>query len=308
MPTKLPTKLTKPRSSLPYDQVSTKTIIISTNLILDTEYLFQHLPVVSLQIPSNLKKKEKIIEFICSQPLKDGDIIFMEYANYTKGQYVPKKSKKKFFRNSITIIMYINGKCINFKLPNQGRIQMTGCKEDKHAELVIFKIWEYIQQLPLSYTLKLSENDKQLDKTLSIVFRTVMTNINFKLGFSINRQLLDMYINQYTPFNSLLESSFGYTGVNIKVPYTLEYEQTIPTLTCVNNEWIRGNITQDEYIRTLTEKEQKKERNKKRNNTFLIFYSGVAIMSGMCPYYMEDTWDQFIKTINDARQMIEESN
>ena len=45
-----------------------------------------------------------------------------------------------------------------------------------------------------------------------------MRNIDFSLGFYVNREELDSYINEETEYTSLLETSFGYTGVNIKIP------------------------------------------------------------------------------------------
>ena len=45
-----------------------------------------------------------------------------------------------------------------------------------------------------------------------------MTNIDFNVGFIINRENLDKHMNELENFNSLLETSFAYTGVNIKFP------------------------------------------------------------------------------------------
>jgi hypothetical protein len=287
-------------------KISTKTIIISTNLTVDIEYLFNNLPVVDTQMPF-FKKKEQIMNYIHSCKLQDGDIIYMKYKNKTKGKYITNKTKKKYMKNSLTIVMYIDNKCINFKLPTQGKIQMTGCKEEEQAFKCIKKLWEYIEKYNENiYSLYLSEQDKLQHKTFQCIFRTVMTNVNFNLGFGINRQLLNLYINKYTKFNSLLETSFGYTGVNIKIPYTLEFSEHIPTLSLIDNKWVYGFITQSDYIQNLSEKEQKKEISKKRNNTFLIFYSGVAIMSGMSLHYMQNIWYDFTKTITDAKKFIEE--
>ena len=43
-----------------------------------------------------------------------------------------------------------------------------------------------------------------------------MTNIDFDLGFNINRIHLDKYIKQKTEHKSIYEPSYGYTGANIK--------------------------------------------------------------------------------------------
>lgn len=287
--------------NLPKEQISTRTMIISTNLVINTELLFQNLPVVEVQLPYNIKKKEKVVEYVCNQSLNEGDIIYVEYTNLKRGNFFTKKTKKKYFRNSLTLIMFIDGKCVNFKLPHQGRIQMTGIKKQEHSEKCILHLWRILNNIKVPNIWYLSNGDN-----LSVIFRTVMTNINFALGFGINRQLLDMYINKKTPFNSLLETSFGYTGINVKIPYTLDLDEKLYTITLINNNIVKGYITQNDYINTLTEKEQKKERTKKRYNTFLIFYSGTGIMSGMSCYYMQDIYEKFMKTIYNAKNIIQE--
>ena len=45
-----------------------------------------------------------------------------------------------------------------------------------------------------------------------------MRNIDFGLNFYVDREKLDEYFNTCTDYHSLLETSFGYTGVNIKIP------------------------------------------------------------------------------------------
>ena len=51
---------------------------------------------------------------------------------------------------------------------------------------------------------------------------------------------------------------------------------------------------------------KKKELNKKRWNTFLVFHSGNVIMSGLGKCYMKDHFDTFVKIIKSSRKEIEE--
>ena len=69
-----------------------------------------------------------------------------------------------------------------------------------------------------------------------------MTNIDFNVGFNINREELDIYINSSTLFNSLLETSFGYTGVNIKilVDNTTDFDMDSMIFNEDSNTWMRN--------------------------------------------------------------------
>ena len=77
-----------------------------------------------------------------------------------------------------------------------------------------------------------------------------MSNINFSLGFCINKENLDEYINKNTNYYSLLETTFGYTGVNIKIP--LPSLKDIPITKIVldrnTNDWTQTTITYENYI------------------------------------------------------------
>jgi hypothetical protein len=286
-------------STIPEDKISTKTMIITTNLNINIPLLFDKVPVINLDTPL-FKNKEKVKKFICSQQLNDGDIIYIDYQGISKGVSLKKKNKK-YFRNSLTMIMFCSGKLINFKIPKKGRIQVTGVKKDIQVEKCIKIIWEYLQNIPDSYEFTDGSNE------FFINLRTVMTNVDFNLGFGINRQLLDIYINKYTPFNSLLETSFGYTGLNVKIGVTLDLDEKIPTLRRLENgEWVHGTITQGDYINSLNPKDKKKELTKKRCNTFLIFYSGRSILSGINFLYMKDVFSEFTTIIRNAREFIEE--
>jgi hypothetical protein len=141
---------------------------------------------------------------------------------------------------------------------------------------------------------------------LSISFQTVMTNLDFHVGYTVNRQLLDMKINQSTEYYSLLETSFGYTGVNIKIP--LENIDNIPMtkISYRNEEWHNDTFTYADYIESLDEKDKRKEREKVRYNTFLVFQSGNVILSSPHKECMRKTYHEFLEIIKQCKPLIEE--
>ena len=139
-----------------------------------------------------------------------------------------------------------------------------------------------------------------------VVFLTVMTNIDFNLGFFVNRENLDRYINLETDYISLLETSFGYTGVNIKIPLAKPVNLDLCHLAYKDGEWISSMVPYSEYLKILTPKEKAKEAKKERYNTFLVFHSGNVIMSGMHPTYMRDIYYHFFDIMDECRDFIEE--
>lgn len=286
----------------PFDdiQVSTQTIIALTNLRIDIQRMFDTLPVLSIPYPPTLKTKHDIENYLLRERVPFGSIVSIEFENNLRGFKIlkSKKSTRKFFRNAICIVMLIPGKLINFKIPFRGKIQITGCKSYTHAFDCIQYLWTYLNRDPSLFIL---DGD-----VFQVFFNTVMTNINFDLGFRIVRERLDQYINTRTDFKSMLETSVGYAGVNIKIPF--QHTKTQIHRLCFRDQtWVHDIISYDDYLAHLNEKDARKERQKRKNNTFLVFHKGTAIMSGMCPEHMRDAYYKFIDIIqNDAREFIEE--
>ena len=222
-------------------KVSTKTVIALTNTEINIINLFNELPITSYVVKIKKRGRKKLQ--YCEDPNKDipeGSIIYMKHRDQIRGVMLkpPKKqlSKKKFFRNALTIVMILkhNGtnKKINFKITKNGKYQITGCKFLKHAKEIIKFMWKYKKDIPNSFMLPKNTNFK-------ILFNTVMTNVDFNLGFLVDRENLDRYINSNTSYNSLLETSFGYTGVNIKIP--LEHSpSSLPSLEYIKDKWVEG--------------------------------------------------------------------
>ena len=283
--------------------VSTKTIIGVSNLCVNIEEIFKHLPTKTYYV---VKKKRGRRKKDCQQTnpnhLNEGDIISLKYRDNIKGVNLKKKShKNKFFRNALTVVMYVAGKFINFKLSQNGKFQITGPKKTDHAMSCIKIFWDLVKGVDNLYTFK---NDK--DKVFRVSFLTVMTNIDFNIGFNVDREKLDTYINEFTKYNSLLEMSFGYTGVNIKFPIEENLDFYLHRINYIDNDWVHDTIQYKDYLSTLSPVEYTKQISKKRYNTFLVFHSGNVIMSGMIKKYMEDEYNRFIGIIKQCRQNIEE--
>lgn len=285
----------------------TKTFTATTNLIINIVELYKILPVTDyVVIPKKRGRKKKIENIDPNQDIKPGSIITIKYQNQLRGiELKPKKEKigkkKKWFRNSITIVIIFD-KPINFKVCRNGTFQMTGCKTHEHAELCVKYIWDYMKLHPIVYSFSRSD-------TLEILFIPSMRNIHFSLGFLVDREKLNRYICMQKEFYCLLETSFGYTGVNIKIPLTqdismLEIKKIVYDKE--NDSWNENWTTYKEYLSLLTEKERYAKMNETKYNTFLVFQSGKTIMSGLSSNFMKDVYYYFLNIIKTAYNEIEE--
>lgn len=285
-------------------EISTKTVIAHTNIKLDIKNIFEKIPItdyVIVQKRRGRKKKDAVID--PNKDIPDGSIITLKYQKQLRG--VDLKAKKKsakggFFRNSLTVVTVMDGKLLNYKISDNGKFQITGCKNDEHPVKVIDFFVKYLKTHCEGYY--------KYEGNIFSIFITVMTNIDFNLGFTINKENLDNYINTRTEYNSLLETSFGYTGVNIKIPLRIPTDFFLDKVTYdeENDKWVKSKITYIEYLNMIPEKDKLKESKKIRYNTFLVFHSGNVIMSSMKKDFMGDYYEKFINIIKECKTEIKE--
>ena len=287
-------------------KVSTKTIIAKTNMTIDLKKLFDYLPITDYKVnPKKRGRKKKIEQIQEKIIIESGSIITLKYENDVRGveikkKKIDKKKKSKWFRNSFTVVMVIDNKPINFKICQNGMMQITGCKFDSQAEDCVKFIWYYIKEQKDIY--KFTYGD-----FLDIMFIPVMRNIDFSLGFNVDREKLAKYISTQTQYHCLLETSFGYTGCNSKVPINIDIRKMkIKKLSFLDDNWFEKSSTYDEYLSKLTEKEINKKLNKERFVTFLIFHSGKVIQSSINSEFGRDSYYYFLEIIKSAFDEIEE--
>lgn len=288
-------------------KVSTKTFTATTNLAIQIKELYEKLPITPYTVITKKRgRKKKEEKKDPNQDIPFGSIITAKYEGELRGvELKPKKTKqgkkKKWFRNSIPIVIILD-KPINFKICRNGTFQMTGCKSHNHAELCIKYTWQYMKDYTDIYTF--THND-----TLETLFIPSMRNIDFSLGFLVDREKLNQYMSTQQKFHCLLETSFGYTGVNIKIPLDKDIcLMDVKKLTYNNQDdsWTEEWKTYKDYLNTLPEKDKETKLSETRYNTFLVFHSGKVIMSGLTSKFMEDVYYYFLQIMNDCYDLIEE--
>jgi hypothetical protein len=284
--------------------VSTKTYTATTNLNINIQLLFESIPitpyVVTIKKRGRKKKGEQVNH---NKDIESGSIVTVKFENQIRGVELknkkPKPKKKKWFRNSITVVIIFD-KPINFKVCRNGTFQMTGCKNLEHAELCVKHTWNYMKN-----------NNKVFEYTrgnrLETIFIPSMRNIDFSLGFLVDREKLNTFICKHEQFHCLLETSFGYTGVNIKIPLKeditkMEIKKIVSTEDGFKENW----TTYQEYLDLLSPKDAASKLDADRYNTFLVFHSGKCISSGLTADFMRPAYNLFLNLIKEAYNEIEE--
>lgn len=298
-------------------KVSTRTFIAMTNLALELDQLFLKLPVTTidnLTVVDKRKPRKKTEDqsepFYSKVPV--GSIISLELESEVRGLKFVKKRKKRtrsfkrndHWRNSVTAIMVLNDKTINIKICKNGKFQMTGCILDSHPIDCIKYMWTHILSVPNLHTFSYGS-------CLETIFIPAMRNIDFNMGFHVDREKLAHYMSTQTEFHSLLETSFGYTGCNIKVPISDDVVKMSLTKLIFNIpnslEPTIMTMSYSSYLDMLPNKDRSKKLSKDRYNTFLVFHSGKVIMSGLTADLMRNTYADFVKIISTCYPLIKET-
>lgn len=296
-------------------KVSTRTIIASTGMQLDITTIFENLQVDKEPNKEKTKMEGEIpFRFVAvyfKNEWKKVDDWNPKYHHKTKSNSSSttekEKDVKRSFRNALNLIYEIDeGKHVNFKISKNGKFQLTGCKEYNYAKVCVLDCVQRIVHSIPQAILEPSVSTLQSDG-ISISFQTVMTNLDFHVGFTVNRQKLDQWINQKTSFYSLLETSFGYTGVNIKFPLQSEWWNVqCPVLHFYPHKEESMIETKLPLVQFIPPDVMTRYRKKGRYNTFLVFHSGKVIMSGMFLETMEKDYNHFIELMKEWEPTIKE--
>ena len=134
-------------------------------------------------------------------------IIGCKIKDNIKGYFKKKKTVIKTFFNSITLNILIDQNCINLKIFNNGKIQMTGVKNDTLANNAINLVKKLINSNRRYY-----ENVNGILKVSG--YKTVLINSDYDCGFKIERDnLCNLLISQFNL--SVNYEPENYPGVKI---------------------------------------------------------------------------------------------
>ena len=288
-------------------RTSTMTCLIKTNISINLLNLFDKLPIRLAHI--NKKKPKKNEVYIPNDIINDGDIISMIYNGQVKGhdfRIIRKKKKnvpQKYFRNCMNVVMRVKSKNVFIKIYKNGSFQLTGVNNIEIPMSFFTQFWSVISSITDVYDI----NDTNLVVSGTIV--PVLTNMDFDLGIIVDREKLSKYISMQTEFSSLLEATQGYTGVNIKIPMKVPFNEIIIDKFEYDNTtktFIMNKIKYDEYINSMKPRDILQKLRKVRYNTFLVFHSGKVIISGICPQTMSIVYEYFLTIMGTCYNQIRE--
>ncbi len=199
---------------------------------------------------------------------------------------------KKNFLNCMSINVMLDKK-INIKIFKNGSFQMTGCKHLEHGKRCVETIVSEFKKFPECYI---------LDGDIFVIYIiSAMRNVNFALGFKIDRVALGRYIHENTDF-SVPPMTRGYMGVKIGIPlkdvnklkiYKLEFEE-FGIVQSVTNYL-------DFYTHIFPDPKRLKQ---KRTISISVFQNGKVIMSGIDLDYQIGYYNWFIDLIKRIKPEI----
>lgn len=243
-----------------------------------------------------------ITEALSREPNTDIDHI-VYYCSRCQKNYKPQEIKKiSYFLNQLTIVLSIGKQPLLNIMLFKDNFKIAGCKNLDDAAEAVLTLWDvYFSSNPSSWKLKKGQTDP------GFIFETVMRNVDFKLGFPIERSSLNMLMNNeeysHNIFMSQYEST-GHTNVNIKM-----FSKRPPGFTY---KCLKVPKDGEPYFKNVPinvfKSKKKREKDEKKDSyiTFIVFSSSEIILSGKYNENMKNMYDFFLGIVSEHRNVIEE--
>lgn len=283
-------------------QVSTKTVMAYTNVTFNLRNIFDGLPVVEIPESEYKVKKKSGVPNIKTVKAPEGSIVSLRHGNEFRGivtnpEAAKNKTTKKYFLNQVTCILSVDGKNLHIMI-FRGNFKIPGCRTEEQVKKTVDTLWNYIASIEDSFELKEGETRPRF------FLETVMTNVDFTFGFTVDREVLNTVMNSQKYEDKVRISRFEpttNTQVNVRIRSCLpdDFAYEVMCFREGTKRW-RYKI---EY-----EKENKyiKRRKQKKHTTFMVFSSSKTIVSGKHKESMEAAFDTFYKIVMENRDIIED--
>ena len=211
------------------------------------------------------------------------------------------KKVLNYFLNQVALFLSLGNKNLHIMV-FKDTFKIAGSKDLNQAIEATKLLWSFISADHSTYAMSDIPENKDQFQYPSFIFDTVMTNVDFKLGFQIDRKKLNNLMND-KKYNSIIKMSrFETTGnpnVNIKFyckkPDNFTYKCMI--LENVDNPTFR--ILPENFF-------DKKKRRKPNYTTFLVFRSSKVIESGKFKESSKNSYNEFINIIKTHQDEIKE--
>lgn len=240
------------------------------------------------------------------EQIGDTDAYMIMYnCDRCKKLYHPSEMKKiNHFLNQLTVVLSVGTQPLINIMLFKDNLKLAGCKSIDDAMEAILVLWQdFILPNPDLWKLKKGASNPRF------LFETVMRNVDFKIGWPIERPALNELMNDPLYEDKVYMSQFestNHTNVNIKMyaerPADFTYEVLIIPL----------NPKKSPYVTRYKENPYKSEKKKKREAkedkyvTFIAFSSSEIILSGRYDSNMEEMYNFFVHTVFTHKDEIEE--
>lgn len=250
-----------------------------------------------------IQRENKTIykDTVCEERAKipNTDIYKIKYFCTSCEKYYSHSQLKKIptFLNQVTFVLSIGHVNLNIMM-FKDNFKIVGCKSNKDAYEATMILWnDYIKPVSDCWKMKTEEEHP------NFVFKLVMKNMDFRLGFFIDRNKLSTLMNspefKDKVFLSQRETT-GHTNVNIKM-YTKKPENYHYLCLVFPSEG-------EEYFLRLEKNPYKPiKKKKKKFTTFIVFSSSETILSGRYTESMRESYNFFVDTVIKNKKEIEEN-
>lgn len=232
------------------------------------------------------------------------DLVIIKYKDQFKGEPVVKKTVRKSrksktpgrknFLNCITIVVVLD-KRINVKIFKNGVFQLTGCKSVDHAKDSIHKIFQHLEHLVDFFEL---DDDAQ---DFVFYFKSAMRNIDFELGYKINRNSLANYLHTHTHY-SIPPISSTNMGVKIKIPINIE---DLPVTKVNYKDYPNQEVLAfGDCFEILTTMPCERINKMSKFVSISVFQNGKVTISCADAIYQEKYFNWFMELMNDAKSSV----
>lgn len=294
--------------------VSTRTVMVYSNMVFDLPFLFDNIPITDVDAPLT-KKQKNIDKKRIVAPY--GSIFSLHFRNQIRGLDLRKKKKKKvdegvvravngrtnitYFLNQIMMEISIGNMNLNVMV-FKDNFKIAGCKTMDDATEVAMIFWEnYIHPLGReAYEFSGEEN------TPKFLFDGVMKNYGSKIYFDIDRSALNILMNSEEYRDRIHMSQYettSATNVNIKMYAKKPNGYTYEVLVYPPDDSPQKYPDWEIYNKNI----YKKKKDKVPYTTFIIFSSAEVIISGKYDESMRDSYNFFVDTVLAHKDEIEET-
>jgi hypothetical protein len=202
------------------------------------------------------------------------------------------------FLNQITIVLSIDGIILNIML-FKNNFKIAGCKNDDDAVEATMILWQNYICPSKGWELR---KEFIKEKHPRFLFSLVMRNVDFRLGFFIDRKELNRLMNDEKYSNKIFMSqheSTAHTNVNIKM-YAKKPKGYMHDCLVLPKD------KQSYFIKLRHNSYRPPKKKKAKYTTAIVFSSSEIILSGRYEQNMKDSYEFFVKTAVSNRNIIEE--